>query len=135
MITITKDSRIKKLGLSWYYQLNRKQVRAVYALTRYMQQYDLAEYHPIPYTRYDAMNPSPYKDTNPYLYFLINESGKVVYVGQTRRIKKRLYEHSREKEFTHAIAYKANSLAYAIGTEILLIQHFSPALNKQLHKV
>lgn len=63
-----------------------------------------------------------------YIYFLLDKNGVIVYVGQTKRLMRRISEHHRFKEFEsyRAIECKASRL---ISYEKRWINRFNPKYN------
>lgn len=62
------------------------------------------------------------------IYFLVNNSGKIVYVGQSKIVKKRILMHKKNKSFSHVSITRCEKKAANI-LETLYICKFFPRYN------
>lgn len=71
----------------------------------------------------------------PYVYFLYNDTARVIYVGSTRRLPVRLNEHRRRQpwygEVAEVRAWPFGTLDEALAAEAAAIREHSPRYNRQ----
>jgi excinuclease UvrABC nuclease subunit len=87
----------------------------------------------------DQFTPVQNLDTEPYpvagIYFLVDEEGQIVYVGQTGNVKERIRQHTKQgtKRFADACYWECISASDRLAFEGILILASRPRYNRSVN--